>query len=213
MLSPRSNANKIYAAAGEESKNGEKKPKNAVASLRSAYIKILTPEALAVAQEKSGKILSFHSSDGGDKRSKRLHSANGSVDLPFSEFDSEAAAQKLLERRAQFWIEKPIHCGYIHAFSMSEYNSENVKFLMAIVDFQEHLDLDSTAWNNGTWQEIDRRLGIILTYPTIIQQPIIFMTHPRTSSLNKTPRKTFNNISTTHIYLFLNMNLSCSCLM
>ena len=163
MLSPRSNANKIYAE-NEESKNGEKKPKNP-ATLRSAYIKILTPEALAVAQEKSGKILSFHSSDGGDKRSKRLHNVDVTINLQFSEFDSEAAALKLLERRAQFWIEKPIHCGYIHAFSMSEYNSENVKFLMAIVDFQEHLDLDSTSWTNGSWQEIDRRLGIIYLLP------------------------------------------------
>jgi len=163
MLSPRSNANKIYIDT-EESKNGEKKPKNP-ASLRSAYIKLLTPEALALAQEKSGKILSFHSSDGGDKRSKRS-SAKASINLPFSEFDAEAAAQKLLERRAQFWIEKPIHCGYIHAFSMSEYNSENVKFLMAIVDFQEHLDLDPTAWTGGTWQEIDARLGIIHNHLT-----------------------------------------------
>ena len=159
MLSPRSNAKAIYAA-GEESKNGETKTKNA-ASLRSAYIKLLTPETLAVAQQKSGKILSFHSSESGDKRSKRLLSGDVSVNVDFSEFDAEAAAQKLLERRAQFWIEKPIHCGYIHAFSMSEYNSENVKFLMAIVDFQEHLDLDPSAWTGGTWQEIDRRLGII----------------------------------------------------
>ena len=42
-------------------------------------------------------------------------------------------------READFWIDNPIRCGYLHAFCEFEYNSENIKFLIAIDQFRDNL--------------------------------------------------------------------------
>ena len=63
-------------------------------------------------------------------------------------------------RSVSHWLTKPIDCGYLLAFSRTEYNSENVRFLMAMENFKDHMDMDPHAWSSDTWQEIDQRIEI-----------------------------------------------------
>ena len=55
-------------------------------------------------------------------------------------------------RSAAHWLTRPIDCGYLLAFSRTEYNSENVRFLMAMENFKDHMDMDRQAWTTETWQ-------------------------------------------------------------
>ena len=69
---------------------------------------------------------------------------------------------KIEERHAQYWLDNPIHCGFLLAFSISQYNSENVKFLMALINFKDHLSVETHAFGKESWRDIDRRLKIDL---------------------------------------------------
>jgi hypothetical protein len=80
------------------------------------------------------------------------------VDL-IGSVESKIEFAKIEERHSQYWLENPIHCGFLLAFSISQYNSENVKFLMALINFKDHLSME-TAWAKESWREIDRRLNI-----------------------------------------------------
>ena len=64
------------------------------------------------------------------------------------------------EQRVQYWIENAVYCGYLHAFSISEYNSENIKFLMAVEEFRDHLAADISIWEDKSWSKLDARLDI-----------------------------------------------------
>ena len=85
-----------------------------------------------------------------DRRTTINHEA---LKQDFSKLDKEL-------RLASHWLAKPIECGYLLAFSRTEYNSENVRFLMAMENFKDHMDTDQQAWSSDTWQEIDRRVEI-----------------------------------------------------
>jgi len=44
-----------------------------------------------------------------------------------------------------------------------QYNAENVRFIMAIDDFQRHLNIDKKVWRTNNWKEIDeiRDRGVV----------------------------------------------------
>ena len=39
------------------------------------------------------------------------------------------------------WIDQPIKCGYLRAFSEYEYSSENIDFLIAVDKFRDFLSM------------------------------------------------------------------------
>ena len=49
---------------------------------------------------------------------------------------------------------------YLHAFSIAEYNSENVKFAMEVSHFADHLAVDRAAFPSTPWRDVDRELCI-----------------------------------------------------
>lgn len=43
----------------------------------------------------------------------------------------------------------PIKSGYLLAFSESEYNAENIRYLIEIDKFRDYLSLDKISWDNN----------------------------------------------------------------
>ena len=77
---------------------------------------------------------------------------------------SAADEESIMEQRVSYWIGKPIHAGYLLSFSVREHSSENIRFLIAVEEFRNHLGADPAAWDGvrdgESWQDIDRRMGI-----------------------------------------------------
>mmetsp|Transcript_27848 Transcript_27848/g.28100 ORF Transcript_27848/g.28100 Transcript_27848/m.28100 type:complete len:361 (+) Transcript_27848:54-1136(+) len=54
----------------------------------------------------------------------------------------------------EYIIESPLRCGFLLAFCRSQYNVENLSFLIAVMRFKDMLAIDKSVWSKG-WREID----------------------------------------------------------
>jgi hypothetical protein len=58
----------------------------------------------------------------------------------------------------EYILSDPICCGFLLKFSESQYNSENVHFIMVVAAFKETiLASDSTTWPLKQWRKLDER--------------------------------------------------------
>lgn len=61
-------------------------------------------------------------------------------------FTSIHSARALGMDRADTWIRSPIECGYLCAYSESQFSSENIKFLMAVEAYKDLYEYDVKSW-------------------------------------------------------------------
>ena len=57
-------------------------------------------------------------------------------------------------------LNDPIKTGYLLAFCESEFNAENMRFILEIDRFRDFIYLDKSFERKLTWQQIDRNVGI-----------------------------------------------------
>jgi hypothetical protein len=57
-------------------------------------------------------------------------------------------------------LKNPIYCGYLLAFSRSQYCAENVSFVIAINKFKASLRADPTLWKGSSWKDLDTKYRI-----------------------------------------------------
>ena len=55
-------------------------------------------------------------------------------------------------------IGNPICCGYLLKFCESQFNSENLKFLLEVDEFRDSFGVDIDVWLD-TWKEVDERVN------------------------------------------------------
>ena len=89
-----------------------------------------------------------------------------------NEFAKSGSVHKLLvelsdneERHRQFYqsidklISNPICCGYLRLFCLSQYNSENLDFILAVDEFRDMFFEENDIWNEISWRDIDDQLS------------------------------------------------------
>lgn len=82
---------------------------------------------------------------------------NGNDDDDDDDDDSEDELTALTpeEKQLDALIHVPLQCGFLLAFCESQFNAENVKFIMTVDDFKAHLNIDKTSWRTNDWRQID----------------------------------------------------------
>ena len=55
-------------------------------------------------------------------------------------------------------IGNPICCGYLLKFCQSQFNSENLNFLLEVDEFRDTFGIDIDVWLD-TWKEVDERVN------------------------------------------------------
>ena len=94
-----------------------------------------------------------------------------------SHFDGSSFGQQLIKafwlkgilvdksrspKSPEYWIENPIHCGYLRAFMREENNFESMDFLMEIDAFRDELLSDIGSWPSQPYKVVDKKLGLHL---------------------------------------------------
>ena len=83
------------------------------------------------------------------------------VGFPLSRHTSSLFADPTDSTKVRYWIERPIHVGFLKSFSLGEHNSENISFIMEISGLKDHMDVDMYAWSLcKPWQVVDKTLNI-----------------------------------------------------
>ena len=65
-----------------------------------------------------------------------------------------------MKNETEFWIDHPILCGYLLAFCESQYNAENINFIMEIDRFRDLMSADKQSWSKH-WKELDDAIGLV----------------------------------------------------
>lgn len=56
-------------------------------------------------------------------------------------------------------LENPISCGYLYTFCISEYNSESIRYILAVDEFKDIMKRDYGCWKLN-WKEVDKLMKI-----------------------------------------------------
>jgi hypothetical protein len=51
----------------------------------------------------------------------------------------DSVVEEKYQQTLDYWINNPIQCGYLRAFCESEYNAENIAFVMDVDAFRDNL--------------------------------------------------------------------------
>mmetsp|Transcript_8327 Transcript_8327/g.8491 ORF Transcript_8327/g.8491 Transcript_8327/m.8491 type:complete len:365 (+) Transcript_8327:386-1480(+) len=71
--------------------------------------------------------------------------------------NDEPKDSKYYKDSMEYIIESPIRCGFLLGFCESQFNVENLNFLIAVMRFRDQLYTDKTAWTKS-WREIDQEM-------------------------------------------------------
>ena len=78
--------------------------------------------------------------------------------------EAQSIEELIHEQQVAHWISLPIHAGYLLSYAVSEHSSENIRFLIAVDEYRDHLSADMAAWDDvrsgNSWQDVDNRLSI-----------------------------------------------------
>lgn len=56
-------------------------------------------------------------------------------------------------------LDNPVHCGYMLTFCETEFNRENLSFIIAVDRLRDNILVDDTHWRHNQWREIDADFG------------------------------------------------------
>lgn len=56
-------------------------------------------------------------------------------------------------------LDNPVHCGYMLTFCESEFNTENLSFIIEVDRLRDNMLIDSRNWQDIGWREIDAEFG------------------------------------------------------
>ena len=62
--------------------------------------------------------------------------------------------------RDKIKLDNPLHCGYMLTFCETEFNKENLSFIIEVDRLRDNILIDETnAWTSSNWRDIDAQFG------------------------------------------------------